>query len=76
VADQIETFCWSDFRALSDEELKAKTPEFQQSYQNGKNILDDLYLRLFASCSVKRKACAWVVSLHVQLMGGVTLHRC
>ena len=73
VADQIESFA-DQMSALSDEELKAKTPEFQQRYKDGKT-LDDLLPEAFA---VVREAAKRVLGLYpyrVQLMGGVTLHR-
>ncbi|WP_034551227.1 preprotein translocase subunit SecA [Carnobacterium funditum] len=73
VADQIETFA-DQISALSDEELKAKTPEFQQSYQNGKT-LDDLLPEAFAVVREAAKRVLGLYPYHVQLMGGVTLHR-
>ena len=59
--------------ALSDEELKAKTDEFKQRYQNGES-LDDLLYEAFA---VVREGAKRVLGLYpypVQIMGGVVLH--
>ena len=61
-------------KALSDEQLRAKTAEFREQIANGTS-LDDLLVPAFA---VAREA-AWR-TLHmrpydVQLMGGVVLHR-
>ncbi|MGP6140723.1 MULTISPECIES: preprotein translocase subunit SecA [unclassified Jeotgalibaca] len=60
--------------ALSDEELKAKTTEFQERYQKGET-LDQLLAEAFA---VVREAAKRVLGLYpykVQLMGGITLHK-
>ncbi|SEL25511.1 protein translocase subunit secA [Carnobacterium iners] len=73
VADQIEIFA-DQMAALSDEELKAKTLEFRLSYQNGKT-LDDLLPEAFAVVREAAKRVLGLYPYHVQLMGGVTLHR-
>ena len=59
--------------ALSDEELKAKTDEFKQRYQNGES-LDDLLYEAFA---VVREGAKRVLGLYpypVQIMGVIVLH--
>ena len=59
--------------ALSDEELKAKTDEFKQRYQNGES-LDDLLYEAFA---VVREGAKRVLGLYpypVLIMGGIVLH--
>ncbi|MDR0847128.1 MAG: preprotein translocase subunit SecA [Lactobacillales bacterium] len=59
--------------ALTDDELKAKTPEFKERVQNGES-LDDLLVEAFA---VVREAAKRVLGLYpylVQIMGGVVLH--
>ncbi|KXT71504.1 Protein export cytoplasm protein SecA ATPase RNA helicase [Streptococcus gordonii] len=59
--------------AISDEELKAKTDEFKQRYQNGES-LDDLLYEAFA---VVREGAKRVLGLYpypVQIMGGIVLH--
>ena len=59
--------------ALSDEELKAKTDELKQRYQNGES-LDDLLYEAFA---VVREGAKRVLGLYpypVQIMGGIVLH--
>ena len=68
VADRIEAFA-DQIAALSDEDLKAKTPEFKKRYQAGET-LDDLLPEAFA---VVREAAKRVLGLYpyrVQLMGG------
>ncbi len=59
--------------ALSDAELKAKTPEFRQRLENGET-LDDILVEAFA---VVREAARRVIGQYhfdVQLMGGAALH--
>ncbi len=63
----------SQMAGLSDEELKAKTPEFQARLKNGET-LDDLLPEAFA---VVREAAKRVIGEYpylVQLMGGIVLH--
>ena len=63
----------SQMACLSDEELKAKTPEFQARLKNGET-LDDLLPEAFA---VVREAAKRVIGEYpylVQLMGGIVLH--
>ncbi len=72
IADQVEAYA-NDMEALSDEELKAKTPEFKQRYQNGET-LDDLLPEAFA---VAREGAKRVLGLYpylVQIIGGTVLH--
>ncbi|CAL8466787.1 g6323 [Coccomyxa elongata] len=60
-------------QALSDEQLRAKTKELQDKYQDGKS-LDDLLVEAFA---VVREASKRVLGLRpfdVQLIGGMILH--
>ena len=79
---------WDEkFKALSDEALKAKTPEFKQRYQNGET-LDQLLPEAFAvvknacrrlvgsTCEVCGHTLTWnMVPFDVQLMGGIVLHQ-
>lgn len=72
IADKVEAYA-SDMEALTDEELKAKTPEFKQRYQNGET-LDDLLPEAFA---VAREGARRVLGLYpyrVQIIGGTVLH--
>jgi preprotein translocase subunit SecA len=63
-----------EFEKLSDEELKAKTAEFKQRYEDGEP-LDDLLPEAFAV--VREAARRTIGQRHydVQLIGGVTLHQ-
>ena len=72
IAKKVESYA-DAMAALSDEELKAKTPEFKQRYQNGET-LDQLLPEAFA---VVREAAKRVLGLYpyrVQIMGGIVLH--
>jgi preprotein translocase subunit SecA len=62
-----------EMQALSDDALKAKTPEFRQRIDNGEDV-DDLLIESFA---VMREAASRVIGqrhFDVQLMGGAALH--
>lgn len=72
IAKKVESYA-DAMAALSDEELKAKTPEFKQRYQNGAT-LDQLLPEAFA---VVREAAKRVLGLYpyrVQIMGGIVMH--
>lgn len=62
-----------EYKALSDEDLKHKTVEFKERYQNGES-LDSLLVEAFATV---REAASRVVNMRhfpVQLIGGMVLH--
>lgn len=72
IAKKVESYA-DAMAALSDEELKAKTPEFKQRYQNGET-LDQLLPEAFA---IVREAAKRVLGLYpyrVQIMGGIVMH--
>ena len=72
LASQIEALA-PEMETKSDDELKEKTEEFKQRYQNGET-LEDILVEAFA---VVREASRRVLGLYpftVQLMGGVALH--
>ena len=63
-----------EYRALSDEELRAKTDEFKERYSEGES-LDSLLPEAFAVC---REAGDRVLSMRhfpVQILGGIILHQ-
>ena len=64
----------SEYAAMSDEQLKAKTPEFKSRLENGET-LDDLLPEAFAAV----REAAWRVlgmkPFPVQLIGGIVLHQ-
>ena len=70
---EIEKYA-DEMHALSDTELQAKTPYFRELLEQGKT-LDDIMPEAFA---VVREAARRVINeypFHVQLMGGIVLHR-
>ena len=73
IVDRIEAMA-DEYRALTDEELRAKTPEFKARLANGET-LDDLLPEAFATV---REAAGRVLGLYpyrVQLIGGIVLHQ-
>ncbi len=72
LADQIETMA-DEYRALSDEALKAKTPELKHRLANGET-LDDILPDAFATVREAAKRVLGLYPFPVQLMGGMALH--
>ncbi len=73
LVDEIESL-EPEIKALSDEQLKAKTPEFKNRLENGET-LDDILPEAFA---VVREASVRVLGMRhfrVQLIGGIVLHQ-
>jgi preprotein translocase subunit SecA len=62
-----------DFQALSDEELRAKTVEFRERYENGET-LEDMLFEAFAAVREARVRESDQRMFDVQLMGGIVLH--
>ncbi|MEE6685443.1 preprotein translocase subunit SecA, partial [Limosilactobacillus fermentum] len=58
---------------LTDDELKAKTPEFRQRIQDGEG-LDHLLPEAFAVAREGAKRVLGLFPFHVQVMGGIVLH--
>ena len=73
IVDKIEAL-EEPYKALTDEQLQAKTPEFKERLANGET-LDDILPEAFAAC----REAAWRVlgmrPYRVQLVGGVVLHQ-
>ena len=73
IADKIEALA-DEYKALTDAQLQAKTPEFKERLANGET-LDDLLPEAFATV---REAADRVLGLRpyrVQLIGGIILHQ-
>jgi len=73
IVDKIKAMA-DEYRALTDEELRAKTPEFKARLANGET-LDDILPEAFAAV---REAAGRVLGLYpyrVQLIGGIVLHQ-
>ncbi len=63
-----------EYKALTDAELQAKTPEFKERLKTGET-LDDILPEAFAAC---REASARVLNMRhfpVQIIGGIVLHQ-
>ncbi|MBR3767031.1 MAG: preprotein translocase subunit SecA [Clostridia bacterium] len=73
IADKV-TALEEKFSRLTDDELKAKTPEFKERYNKGES-LDSLLPEAFAAC----REAAWRVlgmkHFPVQIIGGIVLHQ-
>ncbi|MDU3679313.1 MAG: preprotein translocase subunit SecA [Flavonifractor plautii] len=73
IVDKIEALD-GEYSKLTDEQLKAKTPEFKQRIADGES-LDDILPEAFATC----REAAWRVlgmkPYRVQLIGGIILHQ-
>ncbi|MDO4810514.1 MAG: preprotein translocase subunit SecA [Eubacteriales bacterium] len=73
IVDQIEAL-EEEYRAMTDAQLQAKTPEFKERLANGET-LDDILPEAFATV---REAADRVLGLRpyrVQLVGGIVLHQ-
>ncbi len=86
LVDQINAFD-EEYKALSDEQLQAKTAEFRERLANGET-LEDIELEAFAVvknaarrlCGTEVEVCghpiAWeMVHFDVQLIGGMAIHK-
>ena len=73
VVDQVNAF-EDAVKALSDEELKAKTAEFQQRFVDGET-LDAMLPEAFATVREASIRALGLRHYDVQLIGGVVLHR-
>ncbi|MBF1731246.1 MAG: DEAD/DEAH box helicase, partial [Trueperella pyogenes] len=73
LASQVDAL-QDDFEALTDEELRGKTEEFKERLNEGET-LDDILVEAFATV----REAAWRTlrqrPFHVQVMGGIALHR-
>nr|WP_330220889.1 preprotein translocase subunit SecA [Bdellovibrio reynosensis] len=60
--------------ALTDEQLKAKTPEFQERLKKGETV-DDILPEAFAVCREASKRVLGMRHYDVQMIGGIVLNR-
>ncbi|MBT2717591.1 preprotein translocase subunit SecA [Bacillus sp. ISL-57] len=72
IADQVEALA-DETAALSDEQLRDKTGEFKERYQNGETV-DDLLVEAFAVAREGAKRALGLYPYRVQIMGGASLH--
>ena len=64
----------TEYEALTDQELKAKTPEFRERIANGAEV-DDLQIEAFATVREAAKRVLSQRHYDVQLVGAAALHR-
>ena len=73
IADKVDAL-EEEYKALTDAQLQAKTPEFKARLQSGET-LDDILPEAFAAC----REAAWRVlgmrPYRVQVVGGIVLHQ-
>lgn len=73
IVDQVNQL-ESDFEELTDEELRAKTPEFKERLNNGET-LEDLLPEAFAVVREAAKRTLGMRHYDVQIIGAVAIHR-
>lgn len=73
IAAKVEAFD-DEISALSDEELKAKTPYFKERLKNGET-LDDILPEAFAVAREGAYRSVGMKPFHVQILGGIVLHQ-
>ena len=73
IADKVQAL-EEEYKALTDAQLQAKTPELKERLANGES-LDDILPEAFATC----REAAWRVlgmrHYYVQIVGGIVLHQ-
>lgn len=72
IASQVESHA-DEYDKLSDEQLKAKTPEFQERLKKGED-LDAILPEAFAVAREGAKRVLGLYPFHVQILGGIALH--
>ena len=73
IADQVEAL-QEGMKALSDDQLKAKTPELKERLRKGET-LDDILPEAFAVCREAADRVLGMRHFHVQIIGGIVLHQ-
>src|SRR5699024_10295317 len=73
IADEIEALEPS-IQLLSDTDLKHKTKQFKERYQNGES-LDDLLVEVYAVVREAAKRVLGMRPFYVQLVGAIAMHK-
>ena len=73
IVDKIEAMA-GEYKAMSDEALRAKTTEFKERLQNGET-LDDILPEAFATVREAADRVLGMRPYRVQLVGGIVLHQ-
>ena len=74
IANKVEAY-QEEYKALSEEQLKAKTAEFRDRLENNYETLDDILPEAFAAVREASARALGMRHFHVQLMGGIALHQ-
>ena len=72
IANQIDALA-EEYKKLTDDELKAKTPYFKEQLANGKT-LDDILVHAFATVREAATRVLHMTPFKVQLMGALAMH--
>ena len=72
IADKIDALA-SSMEALSDDELKAKTTEFKERFQNGET-LESLMVEAYAVVREASRRVTGLYPYYVQLLGAIIIH--
>ena len=72
LANKVESYA-DEYEKLTDDELKAKTPEFRKRVENGET-LEDLLPEAFATAREGARRVLGLYPYHVQIIGGISLH--
>ena len=73
IVDKIEAMA-DEYKAMTDAQLQAKTPEFKERLANGET-LDDILPEAFATVREAADRVLGMRPYRVQLVGGVVLHQ-
>ena len=72
IADKVDALA-EDYKKLTDEELKAKTPYLKEKLQKGAT-LEDIEVEAFATCREAATRALGMTPFKVQIMGAAALH--
>ena len=73
IVDKIEALA-DEYKAMTDAQLQAKTPEFKERLANGET-LDDILPEAFATVREAADRVLGMRHYRVQLVGGIVLHQ-
>ncbi len=74
IADKVMAYD-EEMQALTDEQLREKTAEFQKRVQEGGETLDDILPEAFAVCREGAWRSLGMKHFNVQIIGGIVLHQ-
>ncbi len=74
IADKVMAYD-EEMQALTDDQLREKTAEFQKRVQEGGETLDDILPEAFAVCREAAWRSLGMKHFYVQIIGGIVLHQ-